>query len=129
MNKLHHLNLLKLVLTNHAASIATIAARFAAEARRMRHILNRQVIDNFIAIEIGDRHFSRGNQIELTLIVELKQILFKLRQLAGAKQRLAVNDIRYIDFFIAMIINVRVQHKLRQRSMQAGQTTAHHREP
>ena len=61
MNKLYHLNFLKLMLANHAAGIAAIAARFTSKAWRMGDKLDWQLIDNFIAVDIGDRHFCGGD--------------------------------------------------------------------
>ena len=74
----------------------------------MRDKLDRKLVYNFIAIDIGDGHLSCGDQIELTLVVQLKQIFLKLWQLASAVERLTVNNIGYIDLLVTMLLNMSV---------------------
>ncbi len=55
-----------------------------------------------------------------------KQIAFKLGQLAGATQRVAIDDIRRVALGVAMLLGLHVQHQLRKRTVQARDLPLHH---
>ena len=63
MDDLHQLHLVELVLADHAARVAAIGARFAAEARRVRHELHRQFFQrhDLVAHHVGDGDFGGGD--------------------------------------------------------------------
>ncbi len=140
MDDLHHFHLVELVLADHAARIAAVAARFGAEAWRMRRHLDRQRIggDDFIAHDIGQRDFGGRDQVQrrmfgaglgvLAALLHREQVFLELRQLPGAAQRIGVDDIRRVALGIAVLAGVRIQHELRQRPMQARDTALHHGE-
>ena len=98
MGDLHHLDLVELVLADHAARVATVAAGFRAEAGRVRGQLQRQVRlgDDFIAHEVGQRHLGGGDQVQrdafgfgralLSAFFNGEQVFFKLGQLTRAAQ-------------------------------------------
>ena len=96
VHDLHHLDLVKLVLADHAARVAAVAAGFRAKAWRVRSQAHGQVRfgDDFISHQVGQRHFRGGDQIQrsifgFALLAALfggKQVFFKLGQLAGAAQ-------------------------------------------
>ena len=56
---------------------------------------------------------------------DLKEIFFKLRQLAGAFQCFFVNQIWGVGLFVAVLFTVGVEHKLRQCTMQACHLARH----
>ena len=71
-HELHEFDFFELMLANHAARIATIAARLAAKTRRVADVFDAFVgqllgIENHIAREIGHRHFGSRNQIKIFL--------------------------------------------------------------
>jgi hypothetical protein len=97
MRDLHHLDLVELVLADHAAGVAAGAARFRAEAgvcavsaaaAAARHDL--------VAHEVGQRHFAGRDQVQrllflgqalLAALADGEQVFLELGQLAGAAQR------------------------------------------
>ncbi len=128
---LHDFDLLELMLPDHPARIASIAARLAAETRRMADVANRQAfgIENLIAIEIRDRHFGRGNQIQIVIAGDAELIFGKFRQLSRSEQRIAVDEVRNVHLGIAVLGDVQIEHELRQRALQARKRTANDDEP
>ena len=89
--------------------------------------------DDFIAHQVGQRHFRGGDQIQrgvfgFTLLAALfggKQVFFKLGQLPRAAQRVGVDDVGHIAFGVAVLLGLQVQHELRQRAVHAGQRAFH----
>jgi hypothetical protein len=136
MHDLHHLDFIELMLAYHSARIATVAAGFRTEARRMRSHFDRQGIDgkNFVTHDIRQRHFGSRDQIQgfalafLAAFLDGEQIGFELRQLTGALQRSSVHDIRRIAFGITVFCGMRVEHELRKRAMQTRNAAFHDRE-
>src|SRR3984957_10033832 len=63
---LYQLDLVELMVTDHAARVPARSAGFGAEARRMRHEPKRQVLrgHDLPAHEVGHRHFRSRNQVE-----------------------------------------------------------------
>ena len=125
------LDLLELVLADHPAHIATTAAGLGAEAHRMRGHAQRQALglDDLVADDVGQRHFTGGNQVALAL-AELgrEQVFLELRQLPGAAHRIGIDQQRHVGFLVAVLAGVQVQHELRQRTMQPRQLSAQHGE-
>ena len=64
--ELYQFHLLKLVLANDAAHVLAVRSGFAAEARRVGGEQQGQarVVDDLVAIEVGDGHFGGGNEVE-----------------------------------------------------------------
>ena len=58
----------------------------------------------------------------------MKQVFAEFGQLAGAEQRRIVDDIGRVAFGVAVLPGVGVEHKLRQRAVQAGNRTFHQAE-
>ncbi len=132
---LHHLDLVELMLADQTTRVAAVRARFRAEARRMRGQLDRQSVrfENAVAHRVRQRNFRRGNQILrdrifVTALLDAEHIVGELRQLAGAVQNLRIHDIRRVDLRIAVMLRVRVDHELSQRTMQPRNLAAQHRE-
>ena len=118
----HELDLVELVLANHAARVLPVRSRLRAEARRVRRQAQRQPIrfDDRVAHEVRQRHLGRRNQAQLVLALEREQIRGELRQLARAEQRRIVDEIRHVRLAVAVLARVHVEHELRDRAMQAA---------
>ncbi|CCJ83722.1 hypothetical protein BN133_99 [Cronobacter dublinensis 582] len=131
---LYHFHFIELVHTDKTAGVTTIRARFRAEARRMRGHFYRQrvLVDDFIAHEVGQRHFRRRDQRVVAAVrfffqrTGMEQIACELRQLTGAIKRVVVHQVRHIVFAIAMLFGMQIEHELRQRAVQTGNLPFHH---
>ncbi len=77
----HELDLVELVLANHAARVLAVRSRFRAEARRVRRQAQRQPIglDDRVAHEVRQRHLGSRNQAQLVLALEREQVRGELR--------------------------------------------------
>ena len=89
--ELDQFDLVELVLADQAANVGAVGSRLAAKARRVGGIANRQLpaVENLLAVQVGQRHFGGGNEIEIPVAADLEEILLELRQVAGAAQRRA----------------------------------------
>src|SRR4028118_270333 len=67
MADLHHLDLVELVLADHAPRVAAGAARLRAEARRVRSELDRQarLHEHLLADAVGERDLGGRDQVLL----------------------------------------------------------------
>ena len=128
MRDLHHLDLVELVLADHPARVLPVAAGFRAEARRMCGEPDRQLglLEQVATDRVGQRHLRGGDQIEdlafalLATFARREQVLLELRQLTGADQRFAVDDVRRVALGVAVFGGLDVEHELRQCPMQPG---------
>ena len=95
---------------------------------------DRQVVfvDDFIAYQVGQRHFRRRDQRVVAAVslffqrTGMEQVAGEFRQLASAIQGVLVYQVRDIVFAIAMLFGVQIQHELRQGAVQTGQLAFHH---
>ena len=128
LDDLHHLDLVELVLADHAAGVATGSARLTAEARGMGDELQWQLfgIENFAGDDIGQRDLGSRDQVQVGLVFtgDLEQVFLEFRQLTGALQRRSLHQIRGVGLFVAMLAGVQVDHELRQGAMQTGDGAA-----
>ncbi len=131
MDDLHHLDLVELVLANHPARVAAGAAGFAAKARRVRGQPDRQRLrrQHLLADRVGQRDLRRRDQVLLALLLvtaarDPEHVLLELRQLAGALEHLAVDDVRRVALDVAVLRGLQVEHELRERAMQPGDRPA-----
>ena len=128
IDDLHHLHLVELVLTDHAAGIAPGGTGLAAEARGMGDELQRQLlgVEDLPGDDVGQRNLGGRDQVEVGFAVaaDLEQVLLELRQLAGALQRRSLDEIG-VGLLVAMLGGMQVDHELRQGAMQAGDRAAH----
>ena len=83
------------------------------------------IFENAVTGNIGNRHFCGGYQVEILLGSQLEQIFLKLGQLPGALQRLSVDNIGNVDFLVAVLLRMQVEHELSKRAMQSGQFAVH----
>ena len=130
----------KLMLPDHAAGIATGRPRFGAEARRQRGQPHRQFffVDDGFANQIGQRHFGGRDQPETIgqqpsigigeqfALDGPELIVLELRQLAGAVHHLVAHQQRRIDFGVAVLVGVQIEHELPDRTFQPRQAFLQH---
>src|SRR6266545_2861690 len=74
---LDQLDLVELVHANHPARADARRARLRAKARAVGHVTNRKLrlLQNFLAMNVGDRRFGRGQQIELAQRAAVQPLL------------------------------------------------------
>ena len=114
------------MLTYQTTCIAPVTAGLAAKAWGMSHILQSIFAEllrfvDLAACNVSNGHLCCRSQIKALLSLQSKGVFSKFWQLARPGQRRFVNDVRYVDFPITMLLRVRVQHKLRQGPVQSRQ--------
>ena len=126
---LHHFHLVKLMLADHATGVTAIRTGFRAKARGVRAVAHRQLLGlhQFVAHEVGHRHFGGGHQIKGVFATRhAEQVFLELGQLAGAAHRVGIDHVRHVHFGVAVFADMGVQHELRQRAVQAGHLPLEH---
>jgi len=125
LHDLHHLDLVELVLADHAARIATGAAGLAAKARAVRRQLDRQFAgsEHLLPHRVGQRDLGGRDQVLLALFfvaatADPEHVLLELWKLASAFEDLAVHDVRRITLGVAVLAGLHVEHELGERSVQ-----------
>ena len=115
MRDLHHLHLVELVLADQAAGVTAVGAGFGAEARRVGGELQRQliVLQHRVAYHIGHGDFRGGNQVlrlgrRFAATLDTEHVLGEFRQLAGAVQHVAVDDVRGVGLAVAVLVGMGV---------------------
>ena len=66
-----------------------------------------------------------GIEVEALLAAHREQVLLELRQLPGADERAALHQVRHVDFGVAVLARVQVEHELCQRAVQTRDLRAH----
>ncbi len=129
MHDVHELDLLELVLAQHAAGVLAIRAGLAAKARGVRDELHGQRIgiEDAIGGEIGERHLRGGQQV-VVLAVEVEQIGAELGQLTRADQGLGVHQHGRIGLQVAVLARVQIDHELGERAVQPRERSLEHDE-
>ena len=126
-SKLYQLHFLKLVLANDSADVFAIRSGFAAKAGRVGGEADRQAcaVENFVAIEIGDWDFGGRNQPKVFFAVRhAKQILRKLRQLAGAVHRFGIHEVWRQHFGVSVLAGVQVEHEVGESALETRAPSA-----
>ena len=118
------------MLANNAAGVASIAAGLTAEAGCVAGVANALptqlcIVENAVSRHIRYRDLCRGNKIVTLIRIEAEKILLELGQLAGAAQRVPVDDVGYVDLAIAMLAGMQIQHELDQGPVQPSQRPVH----
>ena len=80
-------------------------------------------------MQVGERHFRGRDQVEVPVAGDLEQILLELRQVAGAAQRVGVDEERRLDFGVAVLARVQLEHEVDQRAREPRARAHQHREP
>ena len=104
----YNLDLRELMKTVQTAYILAVRTRLATETLRVCAVLNRQLslVQNDVAIEVGHRHLSRRNQIEIIHLTVVHLTLF-IRQLARSVTRSGVHYRRRHNLRISGFIGFR----------------------
>ena len=128
-HRLDQFHLVELVLTDHTAGVLAVCAGLGPEAGGVRHPLAGHVVrlHDDVPHQVGHRHLGGGDQAEVGAL-QAEQILLEFRQLAGAEQAVAVDQIGYVGLGIAVLAGVGVEHELGQRPVQARQGAGHDHE-
>ncbi len=74
-------------------------------------------IEDFIAIEIRDRHLGRRDEEEVALL-DPKGVLLKLRKLAGSRHRGTIYELRRHDFGVAVLADMQIHHEVDERALE-----------
>ena len=130
LHQLHHFDLFKLVLPNHAAGILAVGTGFRAKTGRVAGQPQRQRlrIQYLSARKVRYRHLGRWYQVIPGLGIDTEKIFLELGQLPGTAQAVAVGDVRHVDFRVAVLPRMQVQHELGQCTVQPRQLTTHDNE-
>ena len=136
MNDLHQLDLVELVNAKHPPCVLSVASGFGAKAWCMRGESERERIGGYdlVAHKVGQRNLGGRDQIHPIFVRRStlghpEQVILEFWQLAGAHQRLAIDDIRHVTLEVAMFGRVQVEHPLRQRAVKARNVSAQRMEP
>mmetsp|Transcript_1075 Transcript_1075/g.1642 ORF Transcript_1075/g.1642 Transcript_1075/m.1642 type:complete len:501 (-) Transcript_1075:722-2224(-) len=122
-----HLDLVELVLADHAAGVAAGRARLRAEAGAVGGQLDGQILglQHTLADGVGQRDLRGRDQVLLGVLgvataQHPEHVLLELGQLARALQDLAVDDVGRVALGVAVLGGLHVKHELRKRAVQAG---------
>src|SRR6185503_17143591 len=113
-----------------AAHVGAVRSRFAAEARGIGGIAQRQLpsVEDRAAIEVGERHLRGRDQEQVPVAGDLEQVLLELRQVAGAAQRIGVDQEGRLDLRVAVLARVQLQHEVDERAREPRARPHQHRE-
>src|SRR5687768_52156 len=114
------LDLVELVYPEQPAGVFPRGARLAAKAGSERHIGERQHpgFENLVAVQVGDRNFSGGNQ-EQIVPGRGVEVILELGELPGAGECGARNQEGRRDLQIPVLGGVEVEHEARQCAHQS----------
>ena len=89
-------------------------------------------LDDAVTHQIGHGHLGGGYQVEVLVPpfwrCQLEQVRLEFRQLPGALEGVAVDDVGDIDLGVAVLEGVHVHHELNQGAVQTRHARAHDRE-
>ena len=116
-----HLDLLELVLAQHAAGVLAGRAGLGAEALGPGGVAPGQggLVDDLAGVQVGQGHLRRRDQPPAVL--GAVEVVGEFRQLPGADQHLVAHQNRRPDLGQAVHIYMNIQHKLGQRPVQPDQ--------
>ena len=125
--KLHHFDLVELVLADDAARVAARRARLFAEARGERGVPARQRVgvEHLARMQVRERDL--GGRDEEHVARHVVGVVFELGQLTGAHHGLALHDHRRPPFFEAAG-SVRVEEVVDERALEACTCATEHGE-
>ena len=117
--ELHHLDLVELVLAQHSAHVAAVAAGLAAEAVSVGAEVFRQLglLERFARVEVRERHFGGRDEPEVVVRAAV-EVLGELRKLARAGHRLRVDERRRLYLGEAVLRRVEVEHEVHKPALE-----------
>ena len=125
------LDLLELVLADHAADVLAVAAGFGAEAGGVGAEAGGELglVEGLVAEEVGDGDLGGGDEPVVgvlilagdvgTLVVAVEEVLRELGELAGAEEGLGVDHVGRQDFGVAVMAGVEVEHEVGDGAFEA----------
>ena len=118
------------MLADQAAGILARTAGFGTEAGAVGAVPQRQVIavQDFVAVQVGNRNFRRGNQVHVHAL-QLEHVFREFRQLAGTLHAIGIYDKGREKFRIPMLGGMQVQIEIDNGPFQTGTQTFVHRKP
>ena len=127
LRDLHDFDFVELVQAVEAAHVGAPRAGFAAEAGRVAGHAHGQFLNrnNLVAVEVGERHLGRGNEVEVVLgvVVHLPVLV---RQVAGAVAAGLVHEDGRLHLDVARGAGL-VQKKVYEAALQARALALVHR--
>ena len=128
MGHADHLDLLELVLAQHARRVLARGARLGAEALGVGDVAARQValLHDHAADDVGERHL-RGRH-QPPAVFGAVAFVAELRKLAGPEHRLLAHQHRGPGLGEPVLLDMGVDHELRQGPVDAGDAARHHHE-
>ncbi len=90
----------------------------------------RVLSEDLVAHDVGHRHFGGRNQVQRLGIraQDLEQVGLEFRQLSGTGHACSVDQIWRVDFGVAVLFGMHIEHELRERAVQFGEPALHQRE-
>ena len=109
------------MLPDEAAHVFAVRSGFAAKARRVGRVLQRQqvAVQNLAAMNIRQRYLGRGNQKKIPFAGNLEEVGFELRQLSRRLERCPIDEIRRHDLEVSVLARVQIEHEVCQRARQS----------
>ncbi len=133
--ELDQLDLLELVLADHAADVFAVGAGFGAEAGGVGAVRDGELgfVEGLVAEEVGDGDLGGGDEpvvvlLQLAggvgaLVVAVEEVFGELGELAGAEEGLRVDHVGRQDFGVAVLGCVEVEHEVGEGALEAGSLT------
>src|SRR3989441_1044746 len=120
---LHQLDLVELVLSDHALHVLAVRPRLAAVARRERHVATRErrLGEDLTRVERRHGHLGGGDHVERAAFVgleRLEDLLLELGQEPIVLHRRGIHEVGHPHFRVAVLPRVEVEHELRQRALE-----------
>ncbi len=124
------LDLLELVLADHAADVFAVAAGFAAEAwcPGAEGDGELRFVEGLVAEEVGDGDLSGGDEPVIAilkfagvgaLVVAVKGVFGELRELAGPEEGTRVDHEGREDFGVSVLAGVEIEHEVGEGALEA----------
>ena len=129
--ELDELDLLELVLANHAADVLAVGAGLGAKAGSVGAVRDGKLglVERLVSEEIGDGDLGGGDEPVVvvlivaglvgSLVVAVEEVFGELRQLAGAEERLRVDHVGRQDFGVPVFAGVEVEHEVGEGAFEA----------
>ena len=117
LHDLDQFHFIKLMDANHAARPHARRPRFTAETRRVRAVINGQLLlrQNFFAMDVCHRRFRRGYQIEFAQILGIVTfghaviLVLEFRKLSDAHEAMLSDHMRRRHFGVVMPGGVEIE--------------------
>ena len=72
-------------------------------------------VDDLAAVQVRERHLCGRHEVEVPVAGDFEQVRFELRQVARAGERRRVHEERGLDFTVAVLARVQVEHEVDER--------------